>query len=65
MDGENHGKTPIKMDDLGGEYSKTPPIFGSTPMCFRVETRDNPFKNRFANHKTQEFQKRLHIFLGK
>ena len=33
-------------------------------FTFRGETRDNPFKNRFADHKTQEFQKRLHIFLG-
>ena len=29
MDGENHGKPELKMDDLGG---KNPTIFGSTPI---------------------------------
>ena len=35
MDGENYGKNPIKMDDLGVNT----PIFGSTPICCHLMKR--------------------------
>ena len=37
MDGENHGKNPIKMDDLGG----FPMIFGLTPNPYNNNLKEN------------------------
>ena len=45
MDGENNGKTLLKMDDLGGK----PTIFGNIHICFIDDTLEVWNNDLFAD----------------